>query len=233
MRADRPLLLLLAALTAGCADPEPFVDLDTRAYLTPTISKPIDPVLKSNSAYLRICYSDSTPWDEVVALATERCGAHGLQVYPNIVVQRWQCRAASPHLALTRCYDPEMMIGDQPVNPFDEAAVRRWETLTGKKAKPHNELTLPGAADTRSATPAAPSPTQPASPAPPAPAVLGTVPPAPATPPLSPADIAGRPPMPPPLPPRQTMQPPPAAPEAYPSGNFSLPQGSWGDHFEQ
>lgn len=224
MRAERPLLLLLAALTAGCADPEPFVDFGGGA----TVEKPKDPVLVSGT--VAICFSDKTPWTEVETLAGERCAAHGLQ--PAITsIQRQQCRATSPHRAIFRCHDPEMtMPTGQWVNPFDPIAVAKWERATGKKAKPHNFMTgqapaaaQPGASDTTAPTTTPSTPTAPA-PAAPAPAQVA---------PLAPADIAGRPPIPtmPPRPPAPTVTAPTGG--AYPMGDgFTLPQGSWGDHFQ-
>src|SRR5512145_2983727 len=112
MRVDRPLLLLLAALTAGCADPEPFVD--SGGGLGAQVTKPRDSVLVSGTVVL--CYSDKTPWPEVEALAQEHCGAHGLKALAGPTV-RWQCRAASPHRVTFLCYDPEMVMpGGQPIN---------------------------------------------------------------------------------------------------------------------
>lgn len=236
MRLDRPLLLLLAALTAGCADPEPFIDFGSST--SPTMSKPRDPVLTHGAVAL--CFSDATPWAEVEELARQACANHGLQIHSHSVT-RWQCRATSPHSASFRCYDPEMVLPDgNPVNPFDAQDVARWEKLTGKMAKPHNALTARGGA----ASPAAPAASAPAD-APPAPAAITAAPPAPApvapappapAAPLSPADIAGKPPM----PPRPDLTPPPAAPApapaqgAYPTTDgFTLPQGSWGDHFQE
>lgn len=245
MRVDRSLLLLLAALTAGCAEPEPFVDsdYDPAARSKLVITKPVDPVVLNGR--LRICYSDTTPWAEVLALATERCASHGLQVYPT-GVQRYQCRATSPHRATFTCYDPEMIKADgTPVNPFDPEAVTAWEKATGKTAKPHNFMTLPGGATVPggavppAAQPAAPPPPAAGADQPPAPMapVLTRPVPAPAarpTPPLNPADIGNRPPMPPPAPVPQAVPAPTPGKGAYPAEDgFTLPQGSWGDHFER
>ncbi|MGE5478326.1 MAG: hypothetical protein ACM3Q1_16850 [Bacteroidales bacterium] len=234
MRVERPLLLLLAALTTGCADPEPFVDYGySVSSLAPYVSKPRDSVMEYG--YLIACYSDKTPWEEVVALATERCGAHGLQVH-SYLVTRWQCRATSPHKVQAYCYDPEMVTSaGAPINPFDEKAVQAWEAQTGKKAKPHNNLNAAGTATPPPQPPAAPSsagapPAAPIAAPAPAPVAATAPPPAPVAP-LTPADIATRPAM-QPLPPRPNVQaPPPAA--AYPSDGFTLPQGSWGDHFQE
>lgn len=236
MRVDRPLLLMLAALTAGCADPEPFVDLGIST--SPRIDKPMDPVLENG--VLHICFSDQTPWAEVERLAQERCGTRGLQARASSTL-RWQCRATSPHRATFQCYDPEMLTAEGvPINPFDPAAVARWEARTGKTAKPHNALSglSPAPANPAPATP--PEPTQ-APPAAPAPAALPPVPPAPAQSqaplrPLTPDDIAGRPAMPPPpqlTPPPGAPAPAPAPGGAYPMDGFTLPQGSWGDHFQE
>lgn len=229
MRVDRPLLLLLSALTFGCADPEPFVDFGTITGKSP--DKPQDPVL--NTGRLNICFSDKTPWTEVEQLAAERCAAHGLRIYSSSV-QRWQCRATSPHMASFQCYDPDMLHANgAPVNPFDPNDVDKWEKETGKTAKPHNAMTarskgLPGAPPPAAATPAEAGAPGIAPAAPPAPAPAPA--PAPVAP-LSPADIAGKPPI-PALPPR------PAAPQrpaegAYPTEGFTLPQGSWGDNFQE
>ncbi|HLO78189.1 MAG TPA: hypothetical protein VK196_17170, partial [Magnetospirillum sp.] len=166
MRVERPLLLLLAALTAGCADPEAFVD--TGYTNVPAIEKPVDPVLLKGS--LEICFSDKTPWAEVEALAAERCASHGLKSAIE-GTWRWQCRVSSPHLAQVSCYDPEMLWPDgSKVNPFDRRQVANWERQTGKKAKPHNFMTGQQAPAPVEAPPAVPpAPEAPAAPA------LGTV----------------------------------------------------------
>ncbi|MCR6629098.1 MAG: hypothetical protein NVV74_03060 [Magnetospirillum sp.] len=223
MRASRPLLLMLAALTAGCADPEPFVDTGQNLYQA-VIAKPKDPVLVNGS--LPICYSDETPWDEVVALVTERCAAHGLQVWPQSSVQRWQCRATSPHRAVFQCYDPEMLTAKgQYVNPFNRGAVEAWERETGKTAKPHNFMTGP--------VPVAPA-DEPLPQRPSARDVPATTPAPQAPPPaqLTPEGMASRPAM--PSPPYRIEGPPPPPPVPVPeNGGFTLPQGSWGDHFQE
>lgn len=243
MRADRPLLLLLAALTAGCADPEPFVEHDPRFNYIVRVDKPRDTVLEHG--YLFVCYSDATPWAEVETLARERCASHGLQatLHSNV---RQQCRATSPHRATFLCYDPEMTTETGgPVNPFNPRQVTAWEKRTGKTAKPHNFMTLPGGP---AANPAAPPEAAPATAAPATSAPLTSAPVAApmaapvqaplAAPvqaplaPLTPADIAGHPPyQPAPLPAAPAPSAPPA--EAYPPGNFTLPQGSWGDAFQE
>lgn len=242
MRADRPLLLLLAALTAGCADPEPFVDQGDPTYRI-KVDKPRDTVLEKGM--VSMCYSDATPWAEVEQLAQERCSAHGLQP-AFYAIERRQCRMTSPHRATFRCYDPEMTTeSGAPVNPFDPRAVQAWEKRTGKTAKAHNFLTAPGgpAANPAAIPPAAPTPeTIPQTTSSPPP--LQTPPTAPvqaplAAPvqaplaPLTPEGIAGRPAY-QPYPPRPANPAPSAPPaEAYPPGNFSLPQGSWGDAFQE
>lgn len=227
MRADRPLLLLLAALTAGCADPEPFVDQGNPTFLA-RVEKPRDTVLVTG--VVQLCFSDATPWAEVEQLARERCSAHGLQATLNRV-ERQQCRMTSPHRATFQCYDPEMTLeSGAAINPFDPRAVQAWEKRTGKTAKAHNFLTAPGGP---AANPAAPPPAPPSpEAAPQAPSAATPVVQQPPLTPLTPADIAGRPAY-------QPVQPPaaptPSAPpvEAYPPGNFSLPQGSWGDAFQE
>lgn len=229
MRVDRPLLLLLAALTAGCADPEPFVDFGTSTL--PTMTKPKDPVL--SSGVVAICYSDETPWSDVQALAGERCAAHGLQA-STTMVQRWQCRATSPHRATFTCFDPEMLMANGTrVNPFNPKSVEAWEKATGKKAKPHNFMTG------QKPAPAAGPETPPAADADAAPRPAGVAPLAPPPAmaplaPLTPADIAGKPPAPVLAPPQAVPQAPAAPPAggAYPMDGFTLPQGSWGDHFQ-
>lgn len=225
MRASRPLLLILAALTAGCADPEPFVDDSSGSTLT--VGKPVDPVIKTGS--LSICYSEATPWSEILALATERCSAHGLAVHPQATIRRQQCRATSPHMATFYCYDPEMVHPSGAfVNPFNRSDVARWEEETGKTAKPHNFMTTPGA-------PAPAGESQPA-PAGGSAATPPSVPAAPMVPPpaaLTPADIAGKPPV---SPQSYRFDAPPPVPPAAPIPNdsgFTLPQGSWGDHFQE
>lgn len=231
MRADRPLLLLLAALTAGCADPEPFVDLS--APTRPTPDKPRDTVLTDNA--VRICFSDKTPWAEVEALAAERCGNYGLKLYAHMV-ERYQCRAISPHAATFTCYDPDMVDArGAPINVFDPLAVQGWEKRTGKRAKPHNSLGGQGAPAAAPGVPPAPSAAP--LPAPGTPAPAQAAPPPVEMPleaplrPLTPADIAGHPPM-QALPPRPQVQAPPVQ-GAYPTDGFTLPQGSWGDHFQE
>ena len=234
MRAHRPLILLIAALGAGCADPEPFVNVG--GSISPSYSKPLDPVIEYGR--FNICYSDATPWAEVEALAAERCGAYGLTARATTVT-RWQCRATSPHIADFFCYDPEMVTAaGSPVNPFDHNAVKAWEAKTGKKAKPHN--TLSGnrlTVQTPAAIPGPPTDTPPPATAPadstatPAPPPSLTAAPTPA---LTPADIATRPAI-------SQPEPLPAAPAptatssgpAYPVDNFTLPQGSWGDAFKE
>ena len=223
MRADRPLLLLLAALTVGCADPEPFVDQGSPTY-TIKVEKPRDTVL--DKGQVQLCFSDATPWTEVEKLARERCSAHGLEAALNRV-ERQQCRMTSPHRATFLCYDPEMMTeAGSPVNPFNPLAVQAWEKRTGKTAKPHNFLTAPGGptANPAALPPAAPAPE----------AVPQTAPTPVQAPlaPLTPEGIAGRPAyQPAPRPATPAPSAPPA--EAYPPGNFSLPQGSWGDAFQE
>lgn len=232
MRADRSLLLLLAALTAGCADPEPFVDQGNPTFSI-KLDKPRDSVLETGT--LNICYSAATPWSDVEALAQERCGAHGLQATFSQTTRN-QCRATAPHRARFTCYDPEMKTAQgTPVNPFDPNAVAAWEKRTGKTAKPHNFLTAPGgpAANPTAAPPPAVAPSSDAAtPAVPAtPAVAGPAPTA--LPPLTPEAVADRPAF-QPYPPRSA--PPattPAPAEAYPVDNFTLPQGSWGDAFQE
>lgn len=237
MRADRPLLLLLAALTAGCADPEPFVDHGNPTF-TVQVDKPRDSVLETGQ--VRLCHSAATPWAEVEALARERCAAHGLQA-AFLFGERHQCRATSPHRATFQCYDPEMLTErGTPVNPFDPAAVATWEKRTGKTAKPHNFLTAPGGAaanPTNSGTAANPTnngaAANPANNgAAPAQAPVAAPVQAPLVP-LTPDSVADRPAF-QPYPPRPAT-PAPAAPaaEAYPVDNFTLPQGSWGDHFQE
>lgn len=229
MRLDRPLLLILAALVAGCADPEPFVDWGHS--VSPTVAKPADPVVSGRG--LPICYSDKTPREELDKLAAERCATHGLQAV-LINDARYQCRATSPHRATYLCYDPEMRTAKGGyINPFDEQAVREWEQRTGKKARPHNFMTGPSPANRLPTAPAingdAPGAASPAD-QPPPPAAITPAPAAPVRP-LTPADIAGKPPI-PDLPPREEA-PPPAPVPVQPNGSgFTLPQGSWGDHFQ-
>lgn len=246
MRASRLLPLSLVLLAAGCADPEPFVY--DPLYGTVRISKPVDPVLKTGLLY--ICYSDETPMSEVIDLARERCAAHGLQLSQTGATTRWSCKVASPHLASFSCYDPDMALNGRYINPFNRAAVAEWERRTGKKAKPHNFMTAEaendgekrgsapqapfyvdapapppasGVANTPAPAPAATAPAATPLPQPPAPAQLTPVPA------LTPADIAGKP-APAPAPRVQSAPPPP--PPA-PVDDFSLPPGSWGDHFKE
>ncbi len=231
MRADRPLLLLLAALTAGCADPEPFVDHGNPTF-TVQVDKPRDSVLQTGQ--VQLCHSAATPWAEVESLARERCAAHGLQA-TFLFGERHQCRATSPHRATFQCYDPEMLTErGTPVNPFDPLAVATWEKRTGKTAKPHNFLTAPGgAAANPTALGAAANPTTSGAAANPATSGAAPAPVQAPLVPLTPDSVADRPAF-QPYPPRPAT-PAPAAPtaEAYPVDNFTLPQGSWGDHFQE
>lgn len=228
MRADRPLLLLLVGLTAGCADPEPFVDPGPPSF-SAHVNKPRDTVVQDG--HVKLCYSSATPWSEVETLARERCAAHGLQSALT-QIERQQCRATAPHRATFLCYDPEMRHEDgSPVNPFSPAAVAAWEKRTGKTAKPHNFMTVPGGPAPNPAAPPPPVPgTTAAETAPTAPAPIAA-PVQPAVTPLTPDAIADRP-------AHQPDAPRPAAPatapaQAYPVDNFSLPQGSWGDAFQE
>lgn len=231
MRVDRPLILLLATLAGGCADPEPFVDVGGK--VTPTYNKPIDPILQQGT--LNICYSDATPWSEVEALAAERCATYGLT--PRLLFRmRWQCRATSPHSVSFQCYDPAMMTAKgTPVNPFDPSAVQQWEKRTGKKAATHNTLTTSlSTAPTATAPAAVTTPdTEPAPAAETMPATTPTAAPATVPPPLTPADIADKP----ALAPQPVVTAPPPTPAtsggAYPMDGFTLPQGSWGDAFQE
>ncbi|HTH15033.1 MAG TPA: hypothetical protein VL974_00160 [Magnetospirillum sp.] len=245
MRASRLLLLTLPFLTVGCADPEPFV-WDGRSGTTQVfLNKQVDPVVRTGQFY--VCYSDATPWEEVVALATERCAAHGLKLQSNAAIYKWRCRLTSPHQASFACYDPDMFDSRGYINPFNKAAVARWEQATGKTAKPHNFMTMAGEEEgggrqieMPAYVPGPPPPpqsgvsNQPPTPAPQVPSRSpeGIAPPPPAqltpVPPLSPADIAGKPALPPPPRLDAPPPPPPLAPD-----NFSLPPGSWGDHFQE
>lgn len=210
MRLSRSIVLL-AGLVAACADPEPFLDLGQ----TVTVDKH-KPITSTGSFLL--CYSGKTPEAEVEQLAQEQCGAYGLQ--PLLTNKtRWQCRFTSPHAASYRCIAPEMRdaLGEY-INPFDKQAVANWERVNGKKAP----------------SPALPQGPEVTVPPTPAPANTGNQPPPPAPVPksvLTPADIAGKP-----AAPKQSLpaQPSPPPPPPLPdTSGFSLPQGSWGDHFQE
>jgi hypothetical protein len=212
MRRLSPSIVLLAGLVAACADPEPFIDQGVTVTVDKT--KPL-----SDAGSFPICYSARTSAAQVEQLAREHCGALGLQ---PIMTQasRWQCRATSPHQNTYRCVDPDLREADGSyINPLDTRAVAMWEKLNGKKAKVR----------TRSPGPEVVLPAQPA------PADASTPPPPPPAPVpervLTPADIAGKPAQPSqPVPIEPAPPPPPPLPN---SSGFSLPQGSWGDHFQE
>lgn len=244
MRAAPLILIAATVLLAGCAE-APFVQRE----LTNTIDKPTNTITKSGE--VGVCHGDATPWAEVEAEAADACGAYGYFAR-HAYTDRYQCRVSAPHLSMFTCYHPEMTdAAGVLINPSDEKAVAAWQKRTGKtKPKPRAALsadrqatppaTLPAlpqtpaaAAAGAAAPPSAAAPNQPTAAIAAPPAALSPpapVPPAPALRPLGPADIAGKPAF---VPAPLLAEPPPAQP-LYPSGGgYTLPPGSWGQHFEE
>lgn len=213
MRVSPLFFLLLPALVSACAE-DPFVDHGT----VPNVQKPTDPVLGTGA--FTICHGGQTPAQQVTALAEEQCGAWGLTVRQGLT-ERWQCRASAPHRTTFRCVDPNMRDAKgEYINPLDREAVTAWEKQTGQTAPLRNRLNaLMGTLPPSAAPAAAPAPASPIPQTPPQP----PVPPAPAIP-----DLGNTPA--PSVPARPEAQPLP--PEPPRGDGFSMPMGSWGDHFQ-
>lgn len=222
-----PLLLLIPAMLAGCAE-EPFVD--TWARKNPNVlldvRKPVSDLF--TYGWFDVCYADKTPFSDVLARARQECGSYGLETR-TLQTQRWQCRVSAPHMTRFSCYSPDMTEADGTlINPFDKRAVAAWEKRTGKTAPIKNPrvelLSQPAAATT---SPAADG----GVPASTAPAIATPTAPASQAAPLRPEDIAGKPAITAPsAPPDAVSTPVPTSPAVE---SFSLPQGSWGDSFNQ
>lgn len=233
--APLALFAATAAMLAACAE-APFADqgieilIDKRANSITT------------NGILTICHADSAPWSEVEAEAAYACGEYGYfsQFQKTL---RYQCRITAPHESTFTCYHPEMTDAKgRLISPADEKAIAEWQKRTGKmKPKPRIALpdaqqqavpaTLPAGPQAPAARQAGPGEGQTSGTAAPtlAPSPLATPTQAPYRP-LTPADIAGKPGM---APAPILAEPPPQVP-LYPSGgSYSLPPGTWGQHFEE
>ncbi|AVM74695.1 hypothetical protein [Magnetospirillum gryphiswaldense] len=231
MRAAPFALFAIAAMLASCAE-APFVDHEIESL----IDKRANTITTNGTA--TICHADSAPWAEVEAEAAYACGEYGYfsQFQKTL---RYQCRITAPHQSTFTCYHPEMTDAKgRLINPADEKAIAEWQKRTGKmKPKPRIALpqsqqqavpaTLPSGPMAPAANPVDGTPTGTAAPIMAAPAA--TPPVAPYRP-LTPADIAGKPDM----APAPILTAPPSQAPLYPSGgSYTLPPGSWGQHFEE
>ncbi|MGE4278563.1 MAG: hypothetical protein AB7G62_03185 [Magnetospirillum sp.] len=229
MRASPTLLLLATLVVTGCAE-EPFAQRE----ISTALDKPINSVTKSGQ--VTVCYSDSSPWTEVEAIAADACGEYGY-LASFTYSRRYQCRVTAPHEALFNCYHPEMTNAQgQLINPSDEKTVAEWQKRTGKmKPKPRAALSAEQQQTLPAILPAGPTAqTSGTSPANPASPDLGAPTPPGAQPapyrPLNPADIAGKPEM---APAPLLAEPPPQVP-LYPSGSsYTLQPESWGQQFDK
>jgi hypothetical protein len=212
-RLPMPVLLLSGALVlAGCASDTVFVNHE----ISQLIEKGQDTVLKSG--VVEICHSGSAPWPEIEALAAEECATQGWQA-EFYMTQKWQCRMTAPHLSTFRCFLPEYADKyGRHLNPADRKAYRAWAKARGTKAAAH-----PAAAGTGPAETTVPAQGVAESTSVPSPVLI------PAARPLRPEDIAGKP----PASAQPLALPPVPAPQAYPSGDFTLTPGSWGDQFRE
>lgn len=227
MRAAPFALFAITAMLAACAE-APFADHGFNSL----IDKPVNSVLRNGM--VTICHAGSAPWTEVEAEAAYACGEYGyFSKFQETL--RYQCRITAPHLSTFACYHPEMTDAKGGlINPANEKAVAEWQKRTGKQ-KPKPRIALP---DTQQQAVPATLPTiNPPPQTPPASQTGGAAPTmaapvAPSAPyrPLTPADIAGKPDM---APAPQLTAPPSQVP-LYPSGgSYTLPPGSWGQHFEE
>ena len=228
MRAAPFALFSIAAMLAACAE-APFADHG----LDSLIDKPVNTVTSQGS--VAVCHSDSAPWTEVEAEAAYACGEYGYfsQFQKTL---RYQCRITAPHQSTFTCYHPEMTDAKgRLINPSDQNAIAEWQKRTGKM-KPKPRIALPQSQ--QQAVPA----TLPSGPMAPAAKPVdstggqttGTAVPTMAAPapyrPLTPADIAGKPDM----APAPLLTAPPSQVPLYPSGSsYTLPPGTWGQHFEE
>lgn len=232
MRAARlALFAATATMLTACAE-APFVDHG----LDSLIDKRANTITTSGT--VTICHADSAPWSEVEAEAAYACGEYGYfsQFQKTL---RYQCRITAPHQSTFSCYHPEMTNAKGLlISPSDEKSIAEWQKRTGKM-RPKPRIALPNAQ--QQAVPAT-LPTGPTAPAAAqasprgqttngttAPATVAAPSPAPYRP-LTPADIAGKPGM---AAAPILAEPPPQVP-LYPSGgSYSLPPGTWGQHFEE
>jgi hypothetical protein len=229
MRAAPFALFAITAMLTACAE-APFADHG----LNSLIDKPVNSVLRDGM--VTICHAGSAPWTEVEAEAVYACGEYGyFSKFQDTL--RYQCRITAPHQSTFICYHPEMTDAKgRLINPANEKAVAEWQKRTGKM-KPKPRIALPNAQ--QQAVPAtlpagpgtAPAQTPAASQAGiPAPAMAAPVAPSAPYRPLTPADIAGKPDM----APAPILTVPPSQAPLYPSGgSYTLPPGSWGQHFEE
>ncbi|MBR9972012.1 hypothetical protein [Magnetospirillum sulfuroxidans] len=220
-------VLIAATALAGCAE-APFVEREINS----NVDKPINNVTTNGTAI--VCHADSAPWAAVEAEAADACGQYG---YFSRFVQtrRYQCRITAPHQSTFACYHPDMTDAKGVlINPSDEKAVLAWQKRTGK-LKPKPRIALPE--DQQIAPPPATLPNGPLAPQAAPPLAAGSTggqpafaAPPPSYRPLTPADIAGKPDMEAaPI----LAEPPPVVPLYPAGGGYSLPPGSWGQHFEQ
>jgi hypothetical protein len=202
LRFMLPLVLLLGGCTESL-----FVDRE----IGHSVEKGVDKVAKFGQ--VEVCYSTTTPWGEVEALAAEECGRLGWQaeLYKST---KWQCRISAPHRATFQCYVPgyEDKSG-RHFNPSNTKAFLAWKKTQEARGK------APAARGGDPNVPAAAAP--PAMSVTPAPAYE-------ARPLLNPGDIAGKPPMSSaPL----RVEPAPAQ-HLFPTPGFTLIPKSWGEHLE-
>lgn len=231
MRAAPFALFAIAAMLAACAE-APFADRE----IDSLIDKRVNTITTNGT--VTICHAGSAPWTEVEAEAAYACGEFGyFSKFRNTL--RYQCRITAPHQSTFTCYHPEMTDAKGLlINPSDEKAVAEWQKRTGKmKPKPRIALpqsqqqavpaTLPAGPMAPAANPIDGTATGTAAPTMAAP--TATAPVAPYRP-LTPADIAGKPDM----APAPILTAPPSQAPLYPSGgSYTLPPGSWGQHFEE
>lgn len=222
--------LFLCALVSACAG-EPFVEHQSRVEGEAALSY----VQKEKPAIGRtgrgqVCFAASTPQAEIEQTANDACAEYGLRAVMD-GVKRYQCRMTNPHEAYFHCVDPNMKTeSGQYVDVFDPKAVAAWESRTGKKAPlrqtagAYMEWPERGGAAVFSDRPVS----QPLLNAAPIPSAAPTLPATPAVAP-PPAIIQAPSPAIQPAPPVPMMSPQqPSSPQI---NSFSLPVGSWGDHF--
>lgn len=219
-----PFVIVVAAtVLGGCAE-APFAYRE----IENTLDKPPNTVLTEGR--VTVCHADGTPWAQIEAVAADACGEYGY--FPRYQYSdRYQCRISAPHRARFQCYHPEMTdTKGQFISPANTAAIDAWEKRTGK-IRPKPRVALPEAQ--QQAVPATLPEAPKTTPTAPESAGTGSGAPtsaAPAYRPLSPADIAGKP----AIDPAPIVTSPTQPAPAYPAnGGYSLPPGSWGQHFEE
>lgn len=229
MRASPTLMLLATLVVTGCAE-DPFV----QRTISTSLDKPMDTVITNGQ--VMVCYSDSSPWSEVEAVAADACAEFGYLASFKYKLHN-QCRITAPHQAQFICYHPEMTDAKgRLISPSDEKAIAEWQKRTGK-LKPKRRVALPADQQqtvplTLPSGPMAQSPgTDAVNPVNSGQATPMTAPqqPAPLRP-LSPADIAGKPAM----APAPILAEPPRQVPLYPSGSgYTLQPESWGQQFDK